>query len=287
MNMNKKSTKDRAQIIRCLIEGNSIRSTVRMTGASKNTIVKLLAEVGEACEVYQYKTLTNLPCEVVQVDEIWSFVYSKQKNVGKLKTEKAAGEAGDMWTWTAICARTKLVAAWYVGSRDAGAAKMFIDDLAHRLANRIQLTSDGHKAYLKAVAGAFGNKIDYAMLVKLYGPDPEQEKRYSPSEFVATEVKVICGNPDPDNISTSYAERNNLTMRMGMRWFTRLTNGFSKKVDNHIHAISLHFMYYNFCRIHSTIKTTPAMEAGIVTRIFSLEDVIRLSDDYWKDRNSN
>jgi IS1 family transposase len=284
--MNKKSIASRTQILRCLVEGSSIRSTVRMTGASKNTIVRLLAEIGEACEVYQYKNLIMLPCEIIQVDENWSFVYSKQKNITRLKAIKVPGEAGDIWTWTAICSKTKIVPSWYVGRRDAGAAKMFIEDLAPRLANRVQLTSDGLQVYLKAVAGAFGNKIDYAMLVKLYGPDPEEEKRYSPLDCTGAITTVICGDPDSKHVSTSHVERNNLTMRMGMRRFTRLTNGFSKKVDNHIHAIALHFMYYNFCRVHSSIKTTPAIAASVAAKIWSLEDVVRMSDDYWKEQKS-
>lgn len=276
--MNKLDLKTRARILACLVEGNSIRATVRMTGAAKNTVVKLLADVGEACAAYQYKTLRSLPCKRVQCDEIWSFVYAKQKNVA---AAKAAPEgAGDAWTWTAICADTKLIAAWMIGPRDGGIAYDFMQDLAGRLANRVQLTTDGHKAYLEAVEGAFGADIDYAQLIKLYGESPTKgpERKYSPNVCLGTRNKTVSGNPDMADVSTSYVERQNLTMRMSMRRFTRLTNGFSKKLENLGHAVALHFMYYNFGRIHQTLRVTPAMEAGISDHVWSLEEIAALAD---------
>jgi IS1 family transposase len=275
--MNRKSKKDRAQILNCLVEGNSIRSTARLTGASKNTIVRLLAQVGEACAWYQDTHLKNLPCKKVQVDEIWSFVYAKAKNV----PDEKIGEAGDVWTWTAICADTKLVPSWRVGSRDIETARDFMKDLAWRMAERIQLTSDGLPMYGDAVYEGFGNEIDYAMLVKIYGESSEGQKRYSPAHCVGAKKKKMVGNPDLCCISTSFVERQNLTMRMSMRRFTRLTNAFSKKVENHAHAIALHFMNYNFVRIHKTLKVAPAMAAGVSDKLWSLENVIEMSDRYW------
>lgn len=276
--MNKLDTKKRAQILACLVEGNSIRATVRMTGAAKNTVVKLLADVGAACAAYQDKTLRNLPCKRVQCDEIWSFVYAKQKNVADAKA--APEGAGDAWTWTAIDADTKLIAAWMIGPRDGGIAYDFMQDLAGRLASRVQLTTDGHKAYLEAVEAAFGADIDYAMLVKIYGEakNKSPERKYSPSSFCGTRVSTVAGDPDVDAISTSYVERQNLTMRMSMRRFTRLTNGFSKKLENLGHAVALHFMYYNFGRIHQSLRITPAMAAGVSNHVWSLEEIAALAD---------
>lgn len=272
--MNKLSTEKRVQVIRCLVEGNSIRSTVRITGVAKNTVVKLLKDVGKACSEYQDKALRNLSCKRLKCDEIWSFCYAKEKNVpAKLKGQFGYG---DVWTWTAIDADTKLVPSWLIGDRSAKTGYVFMNDLASRLKHRVQLTTDGHKAYLEAVEGAFGPDIDYAMLIKIYGSAPEEEKRYSPAKIIDTERKKIMGNPDPNYISTSYAERQNLTMRMSMRRFTRLTNGFSKKVENHAYAISLHFMYYNFCRIHKTLRVTLAMEAKVTDRLWDIEDIIDL-----------
>jgi IS1 family transposase len=276
--MNKLDLKKRAQILACLVEGNSIRATVRMTGAAKNTVVKLLADVGAAYAEYQDTALVNLPCKRIQCDEIWSFVYAKAKNV---KTAKAAPEgAGDAWTWTAIDADTKLVASWAIGGRDAGVAFDFMHDLASRLANRVQLTTDGHKAYLEAVEAAFGNGIDYSMLVKLYGPSKAHgaERKYSPEQFCGAIATPITGDPDGEHISTSYVERQNLTMRMSMRRFTRLTNGFSKKLENLSHAVALHFMYYNFARIHQTLRITPAMAAGVSDHVWELEEIAALAD---------
>lgn len=272
--MNKLSVERRAQILRCLVEGNSIRATSRITGTAKNTVVKLLVDAGEVCSEFQDKTLRGLTCKRLQCDEIWSFCYSKQKNVPK----EHQGEFGygDVWTWTAIDADTKLVPSWFVGDRDGDTAYVFMQDLASRLKNRVQLTTDGHRAYLEAIEGVFGADIDYAMLIKLYGKSIEGEKRYSPSEIIGTEEKRIMGNPNPAYISTSYAERSNLTMRMSMRRFTRLTNAFSKKVENLIHAVSLHFMYYNFVRIHRSLDVTPAMEAKVTDRLWSIEDIARM-----------
>jgi len=272
ISMNRLDPKKQAQVIAALVEGNSIRSTVRMTGVAKNTIVKLLADVGKACAEYQDKTLRNLPCKKVQCDEIWSFCYAKEKNVPQDK--KGRFGYGDVWTWTAIDAETKLVPSWLVSDRSACAATEFIKDLADRLTYRIQLTTDGYKVYLDAVENAFGADIDYAMLVKLYGSSPEAEKRYSPAKCIGAQKVQVSGKPDTKGISTSYVERQNLTMRMSMRRFTRLTNGFSKKVENHVHALSLYFMYYNFCRIHQTLRVTPAMAAGVTDHVWEISDII-------------
>jgi IS1 family transposase len=275
--MNKLDTKKRAKILSCLVEGNSIRATVRITGAAKNTVVKLLAEVGAACAEYQDKTLRNLPCKRLQCDEIWSFVYAKAKNV---KTAVAAPEgAGDAWTWTALDADTKLIAGWMIGPRDAETAYDFMTDLAGRLSNRVQLTTDSHQAYLSAVEAGFGSSIDYAQLVKIYSDVVNRgyERRYSPANFCGTKVKRISGRPEKQHISTAFVERQNLTMRMGMRRFTRLTNAFSKKLENLGHAVALHFMYYNFGRIHQTLRVTPAMEAGISDHVWSLEEIVALA----------
>ena len=274
--MNKLPLAKRAQVLGCLVEGNSIRSTVRITGVAKNTVAKLLVDVGLACAEYQNEVLRNLPCKRIQCDEIWSFCYSKQKNIPP--EHQGQFGYGDVWTWTAICADTKLFPAWLVGSRGVEAAKIFMDDLASRLSSRVQLTTDGHKAYLQAVEQSFGGGIDYAMLIKLYGPGMGGEKRYSPAECIGAKASVVHGTPDSKHVSTSYAERQNLTMRMSMRRFTRLTNAFSKKVENLAHAVSLHFMYYNFARIHKTLRVTPAMEAGVSDHVWSLEEIAKLAD---------
>lgn len=274
--MNKLTVDKRCQVVSALVEGNSIRATVRMTGVAKNTIVKLLVELGEACTSYQDRTLRNLPCKRIQCDEIWAFVYAKDKNVPEEK--RGTFGFGDVWTWTALDPDSKLIASFMVGSRSSQTAKSFIDDLAGRLAHRVQLTTDGHRAYLQAVEDAFGANIDYAMLVKLYGGDSEPEKRYSPAECIGCKEIAVTGRPDPKHISTSHVERQNLTMRMSMRRFTRLTNGFSKKVDNHFWSVALHFMHYNFCRIHQTLRVTPAMEAGVSDHVWSIEELVRLTD---------
>jgi IS1 family transposase len=273
--MNKLPREKRAQILHMLVEGNSLRAVTRMTGVSINTVTKLLIDAGKACAEYQDRAFRNLSCRRIQVDEIWSFTYSKQKNVAAAKRKDLA--YGDTWTWTAICADTKLIPSWLVGGRDSDYAMAFMDDLARRLAHRVQLTSDGHKAYLEAVEGAFGGDVDYAMLVKLYGTAPEAAKgRYSPAECIGARKTPVEGNPDPDHVSTSYAERQNLTMRMHMRRFTRLTNAFSKKVENHAHAVALHFMYYNFVRIHKSLRTTPAQAAGVTEKLWEIGDIADL-----------
>jgi IS1 family transposase len=277
--MNMANTLDNAkrkQVIASLVEGNSIRATVRMTGVAKNTIVKLLADLGEACAEYQDKAFRNLRCKRIQCDEIWSFVGSKQKNVSADKVDKFG--YGDVWTWVAIDADTKLVPCWMVGPRNAEAANEFISDLASRLATKVQLTTDGHRPYLEAVEYAFGGDIDYAQLIKIYekSGSKKDETRYSPAKCVGCETKVISGYPHKGHISTSYVERQNLTMRMSMRRFTRLTNGFSKKVENHAHAIALHYMYYNFVRIHKSLRCTPAMAAGVTSRLWDIEDIVNL-----------
>lgn len=272
--MNQLNVSKRAQIIAALVEGNSLRSTSRMTGASKVTILKLLADLGQVCAEYQDKALRNLTCKRIQCDEIWQFCYAKAKNVPADKRDTFG--YGDVWTWVAIDPDTKLVVSWCVGSRGLATARDFMHDLAGRLANRVQLTTDGHRVYLEAVESAFGSEIDYSMLVKIYGADSEPNTRYSPAECIACQKVGITGRPDPKHISTSHVERQNLTMRMGMRRFTRLTNGFSKKVENHALAVALHYMHYNFCRVHQTLRVTPAMEAGIADHVWSMEEIVTL-----------
>lgn len=281
VNMNRLSTERRAQVIRCLVEGNSIRATVRMTGVSKNTIAKLLVDLGDACSAYQDRTLRNLHCERIQLDEIWAFVGAKQKNV---KPDHNA-DYGDVWTFVAIDADTKLVPSWLVGQRDASEAYLILSDLRERLAHRIQLTTDGHKMYLTPTSAVFGSDIDYAMLVKQYGATPDgPNTRYSPAPCIGIKVKKITGAPDPAHVATSYVERQNLTIRMGMRRFTRLTNAFSKKAENLVAAVSLHFMYYNFARPHQTLTkaagrpTTPAMAAGVSDHVWRLTEIAGLLD---------
>jgi len=271
--MNKLPPEARAKILHLLCEGNSIRAVTRLTGASKKAVSKLMVDAGQACSWYQDRVFRNLTCKRIQVDEIWAFVYAKQKNVATAKA--APTNAGDVWTWTAIDADTKLIPSWFVGGRDSDAAIIFMNDLASRLANRVQLTSDGHKAYLEAVEGAFGGDVDYAQLVKLYGPAPESAKgRYSPAECIGCHKHRVEGDPDPNHVSTSFAERSNLNVRMHARRFTRLTNAFSKKVENHAHSVALFAMYYNFVRIHKTLRTTPAMAAGVTTRLWEIGDIV-------------
>ena len=260
--MNRLSNQERAVIVAALVEGAGINSVVRMTGISKPTILKLTADLGKACKKYQDDHLRNLPCRRVQADEIWSFCFAKDKNV----PEKLRGQFGfgSVWTWTAVCADTKLMINWLVGNRDGKTACTFIDDLASRLAHRIQLSTDGHKAYLEAVEGTFGSEIDYAMVIKLYtNPPSGTETRYSPAQCCGVEKNRIAGNPDPKYMSTSYAERMNLSIRMGMRRVTRLTNGHSKKIENHRHSLAIYFMHYNFARIHSSLRVTPAIEFSL------------------------
>jgi len=281
--MNKLSTDRHTQLIASLVEGNSIRATARMTDTAFNTVLKFVVDIGKACSRYLDETMVNLPCKRLQCDEIWQFCYAKQKNVPESKRVKRTpttpgcqtDQVGNVWTWIAIDADTKLVPAFHVGTRDAWCACHFMTDLAGRLANRVQLTTDGHHPYLEAVYRGFGTEIDYAMLVKLYGK-ADEETRYSPPTCLGARKEIKRGTPDPAHISTSYVERQNLTMRMSMRRFTRLTNGFSKKCANLEHALALHYVHYNFVRIHKTLRCTPAMEAGISSRLWTVRDIAEL-----------
>lgn len=274
MSMNRLTKNKQIQIISALVEGNSINGTVRMTGVHKTTILNLIRDLGLACWEYQNQVFKNLPCKRIQCDEIWNFCYSKEKNVPK--GMKGQFGYGDVWTWVAICADTKLVPTWYIGRRDLVSAKTFINDLAGRLASRVQLTTDGHRPYLEAVEEAFGCEVDFSQLIKIYGTPQGEEIRYSPGECCGTRTEKIVGNPDPSHISTSFVERQNLTMRMCMRRFTRLTNGHSKKIENLMYSIAIHYMYYNFCRIHQSLRCTPAMKAKVTSRIWEIEDMINL-----------
>jgi IS1 family transposase len=273
--MNYLTKEKRIQIIAALTEGVGINAVSRMSGVSKNTVLKLLVDLGAACAEYQDKAFRNLTCQKIQVDEIWSFVGAKAKNA--TPEQKEALGWGDVWTWVSIDADTKLVPCWHVGARNPTAANSFIQDLADRLANRIQLTSDGYHFYLEAVEKAFGSEIDYAMLVKAYGQtEQKNEVRYSPVECVGAKKQKIVGKPKKKDVSTSFIERQNLTMRMSMRRFTRLTNAFSRKIENHAHAIALHYMVYNFVRMHSSLRCTPAMAAGVTSKLWDIEDVVAL-----------
>jgi IS1 family transposase len=264
----------RAAIIAALVEGNGVRATARMVGVSKDTVSKLQVEIGAACARYQDETLTNLPSKRVQVDEIWSFVYAKARNV----PQRLAGRfgVGDVWTFTAIDADSKLCVSWLVGPRDSATATEFLQDVASRLANRVQLTTDGLRTYVDAVERAFGNGVDYAMIEKIYGTSEDHDRRYSPAVCLGAKKSRIQGNPDIKHVSTSYVERQNLTMRMSMRRFTRLTNAFSEKLENHVAAVALHLMYDNFCRIHQTLRVTPAMAAGVAKTPWTVEDLVGL-----------
>lgn len=276
--MNKLSNADRAKVLHLLCEGSSVRSVTRLMGVGKNTVIRLMVDAGRACVAYHDEYARNLRTKRVQVDEIWSFTYAKQKNVAKAKS--APDGAGDTWTWTAIDADSKLIISYFVGGRDGDCAARFIDNLAVRLANRVQLTSDGHRAYLDAVEGAFGADIDYAMLNKIYGASPDSSKgRYSPAECIditKQRIEGIEGRPDPKHVSTSYVERSNLTQRMHNRRFTRLTNGFSKKLENHAYSVALFAMYYNFVKVHSTLRMSPAMAAGVSKTLWEIGDIVKL-----------
>jgi IS1 family transposase len=274
--MNKLPLSKRVQILAMLCEGSSMRSISRVADVSINTVGKMLIDAGEACAAFHDQKVRNVHSQRVQVDEVWSFTAAKQKNVASMK--KPVEGAGDTWTWTALDADSKLIVQWFVGARDGHTASLFIQDLASRLATRVQLTSDGLRAYLEAVEGAFGADVDFAQLVKLYGEAPEAEKRYSPAECIGCRKTVIEGNPDPAHISTSYVERQNLTMRMHMRRFTRLTNAFSKKFMSHVHMVALYTVWYNWVRIHKSLRVTPAMAAGLTTTLMSFEDIVALID---------
>jgi len=273
-NMNKLPAAKRAQILSLLCEGTSMRAISRLVDVSINTVSKLLVDAGTVCAEFHDEQVRKVPAKRVQVDEIWSFTYAKQKNVAKAR--KAVEGAGDTWTWTGLDADSKLIVSWLVGPRDAGSAYAFVNDLASRLANRIQLTSDGLKLYVDAVEDAFGADVDYAQLVKLYGASGENETRYSPAKCLGCISHEVTGDPDPKHVSTSYVERQNLTMRMHIRRFTRLTNGFSKKLANHIHMVALYTVFYNFTKIHKTLRVTPAMQAGLTDRVWSMTDVVTL-----------
>lgn len=276
--MNKLSREKRAQILHLLVEGMSMRAASRISGAAMDTVVKLLVDAGKACAEYHDKHVKDVQARRVQCDEIWSFCYSIEKNAPY--AEKPIDKAGDVWTWTGIDADSKLMISWAVGGWDGSYALELMDDLRKRLANRVQLTTDGHKAYLEAVEGAFGGNVDYAQLIKLYGSPPvEGARRYSPAHCIGTERNIIVGDPEDADISTSYVERQNLTMRMSMRRFTRLTNAFSKKLENHCHAIALHVTHYNFCHRHATLKQTPAQAAGLADRQYGLEWIVDLIDE--------
>src|ERR1035437_1342883 len=281
MSMNKLPSEKRAQALQMMAEGVSLRAITRMTGVRRTTLLKLLEDAGKAFSDYQDRILVNLPCKRLQVDEAWAFCYAKQKNV---PTAKSAPEgAGDIWTSVRLDADTKLVASWYVGGRDSEAAMAFIDDLAPRLASRVQLTSDGHKPYLEAIEGAFGGDIDYAMLVKIYGQSPEGQRRYSPAVCTGARKFRVEGNPDPKHVSTSYVERQNLNIRMGNRRMTRLTNAFSKKAENHAHMMAIYFMHYNFVRIHQTLRITPAMAAVVTTKLWEIADMVKVLEQWEAD----
>lgn len=275
--MNKLSIEKRVQIVSLLVEGNSLRATSRLVDVSLNTVTKLLVDIGTACQKYHDENVRNVKSKRIQCDEIWSFVYAKEKNLPEDMQGKFG--LGSVWTWVAIDSDSKLAVSWLVGNRDSEYAKIFMEDVANRLSNRVQLTTDGLKAYLEAVEQNFGADIDFAQLVKMYGESLDNEHRYSPVDFTGTKKEVISGYPDQKRISTSHVERQNLTMRMSMRRFTRLTNGFSKKIENHAHAIALHFMYYNFVRIHKTLRVTPAMEAGLTKKLWNIEDLVKLLEE--------
>ena len=279
--MNRLTINARCQVVGALVEGVSINATCRMTGVAKHTVLKLLKDMGCVCADYHNKHVRNLRVRRVQADEIWAFVYGKDKN---LTMEQVQAGAGSVWTWTALDADTKLIVSYMLGDRGASTAQSFMRDVAGRIANRIQLTTDGHRVYADAVESAFGADIDYAMLVKIYGASNDNpESRYSPATCIGCRTGVLAGNPDTDHISTSFVERSNLSMRMGMRRFTRLTNSFSKKLENHGHAVALYFMHYNFCRVHKTLRVTPAMEAGLTDHVWSLEELLALVEEKAKN----
>ena len=270
--MNKLTHDKRVQVLNLLVEGNSMRATARIADVAFNTVAKLFIDTAKVCAEYQDQAFLNLTCKRLQLDEIWSFVYAKAKNV----PDEKRGQAGDVWTWVAIDADTKLVPSWRIGNRDSITACEFVKDLAGRLANRVQITADGHKPYLVAVDAAFGSDVDFAQLIKIYGELAEGQKRYSPADCIGTKKSKVIGNPDMCCVSTSFVERQNLTMRMSIRRFTRLTNAFSKKIENHAHSVALHYMHYNFVRIHKTLRVSPAMAAGVTDRLWTIGDIVSL-----------
>ncbi len=277
--MNRLDSQTRAQVVSCLIEGCSIRSTVRMTGVAKKTVMRLLVEVGAICAAYQDYAFRNLTTKRLQLDEMWAWIYCKEKN----RTEeiaKAHPDAGDVWLWIAVDADTKLVPSWMLGQRDLGTATAFVSDLASRLRNRVQITTDGHRPYLQAVETAFGMEVDYSILQKIYGTPQENETRYSPAICIGVEVRHVNGNPDPKHISTSFVERQNWTVRTKMRRYTRLSNGFSRKLQNHAAATALNYFAYNFIQIHRTLRTSPAMAAGVTDRLWDVNDLVALWESY-------
>jgi len=275
--MNRLSNERRAQVVRCLVEGNSIRATARLTGVSKDAILKLIPDMGAACLAFHNAAVRAVAVSRVQCDEIWAFCYAKEKNV---PLQKEGTGAGSVWAWTAIDADSKLIISYLCGGRDASYACQFMEDLASRVSTRIQITTDGHRAYAEAVEGAFGMNVDYAMLIKLYGaPSDRPDTRYSPAACIGIRTGILSGNPDRQHISTSYVERQNLNLRMGVRRFTRLTNAFSKKFENHCHMVAIYHAYYNFCRVHQTLRVTPAMEAGLSDHVWSLSELVSLVEN--------
>jgi IS1 family transposase len=277
--MNRLDSKTRAQVINCLIEGCSIRSTVRMTGVAKKTVMRLLVEVGEVCADYQDKVFHDLNCRHLQLDEMWAWIYCKEKHRTEAIAKKHP-DAGDIWLWVAICADSKLVPCWTLGSRDARTAKNFIDDLASRLKNRVQICTDGLKVYVEAIERAFGDDVDYSILQKIYGKPLEDDTRYSPAQCIGVDVQIVTGNPDPKHICTSFVERQNWTVRTKMRRYTRLSNGFSRKLRNHAAATALNYFAYNFIQIHRTLRMSPAMAAKVTDKLWSVEDLVALWESY-------
>jgi IS1 family transposase len=273
LSMNTLQNDERIRVVAALVEGNSIRSTSRMTGVARNTVTKLLVDLGTACMAFHDKHVRHVRVRRLQCDEIWAYIGAKAKNVS---VEKKEIGWGDIWTWVGMDADTKLVVSYLVGGRGAGWAHDFMQDCAKRIKGRVQVTTDGHKAYLEAVESAFGMDCDYAQIQKIFGASDEPEKRYSPATCIGCDLKVVSGNPDPEHISTSYVERQNLTMRMSMRRFTRLTNALSKKLENHAYAVALHFMYCNYVRIHQTLRVTPAMESGLSDHAWTIEEMLQV-----------
>src|SRR6266550_6096401 len=278
LSMNTLGNDERIRVVAALVEGNSLRATSRMTGVARNTVTKLLVDLGQACTKFHDAHVRDVRVRRLQCDEIWAYVGAKSKNVSPAKKQIGWG---DVWTWVGIDADTKLVVSYLIGGRGADWAMDFMEDCASRIRGRVQITTDGHRAYLEAVEGAFGMDVDFAQLQKIYGaPTDAEMRRYSPAKCIGADMKVVSGNPDPNHVSTSYVERHNLTMRMGMRRFTRLTNGFSKKFENHAAMVAIHAVHYNFGRIHKTLRITPSMAAGLSDHVWSLEEIVQMADNY-------